>query len=100
MLLLPGTGGAPSNGLALGALAARLGYHVIGLMYPDDLAVVEACASDPAPNCMEAMRDEIIEGLDRSLHVAVDAVNSIDGRCSALLTYLTVTSRPKGGMRS
>jgi len=88
LVVLPGTGGAPGNLAEFPRVAVGQGYDVIGLMYPDDLAVVTACAGDPRADCMEAMRREIIEGIDSSPHVAVDPPNSIDGRLVALLRYL------------
>jgi hypothetical protein len=88
MLLLAGTGGTPSNGTLIGATAAEQGYHVIGLMYPDDIAVQSVCPTDPDPGCMAAMRQEIITGGNSSPYVAVDFENSIDGRLTALLQYL------------
>ena len=88
MLLLPGSNGAPQNAQIIGALAASLGYRSIGLMYPNDVAVVAACRTDPNADCMERMRAEIIEGGDTSPHVAVDRNNSIDGRLADLLRHL------------
>ena len=88
MLLLPGTGGRPANARLIGAIAAEQGYRVIGLMYPDNLAVVQACAGDPAADCMANMRAEIIQGTDQSPYVAVNRDNSIDGRLADLIAYL------------
>ena len=96
LLLLPGTNGAPANFRTIGRVAAEQGYRVVGLMYPDDLAVVTQCASDPAPSCMELMRREIVQGVDVSAHVAVDAPNSIDGRLVNLLDYLQRTFPNEG----
>jgi hypothetical protein len=88
MVLLPGTGGQPSNGTLIGATAAEQGYHVIGLMYPDDIAVQSVCPADPNPGCAGSMRQEVITGADLSQHVNVDFENSIDGRLASLLKYL------------
>lgn len=88
MLLLAGTQGTPANAQLIGALAAAQGYSVVALMYPDDLAVVAACESDPAPDCMALMREEIILGTSVSPHVAVDPPNSIAGRLRDLVRLL------------
>jgi hypothetical protein len=88
IVLLPGTNGAPANGREIGRVAAEQGYRVIGLMYPDDRAVVSECAGDPTPDCMELMRQEIVQGGDVSPHAMVDATNSIDGRLVDLLELL------------
>lgn len=96
LILLPGTYGRPEHGLLLGRLAAEQGYHAIGLMYPDDKAVVTVCALDPAPDCMAQVREEVIFGTDRSPHVVVDANNSIDGRLRDLLRLLSVRYANEG----
>jgi hypothetical protein len=88
VVFLPGTGGAPRNTRLFPIEAARLGYHAIGLMYPDDLAVLQACSAAAEPECMEDMRAEIVSGVDRSLHVQVDRRNSIEGRLLALVRLL------------
>src|SRR5262245_32376400 len=72
MLLLPGSNGQPRNFRLIGSLAASLGYRTIGLMYPDDHAVLQACRRDRDSRCMERVREEIIAGADKSSHVSVD----------------------------
>ena len=89
LVLLPGTGGEPRGFRLIGTVAASQGYQVIGLMYPDDLAVLGACTDERDTACMGAMRSEIVTGLDRSTSVDVDRDNSIDGRLTSLLGYLT-----------
>ena len=91
MLLLPGTNGRPANGRLIGAKAAEQGYRVIGLMYPDNLAVVSECNGDADTECMAKMRSEIIQGTDVSSHVVVDRDNSIDGRLADLIAHLAAT---------
>lgn len=88
MLLLPGTGGTPQGARLIGSVAASLGYRGIGLMYANDIAVMQVCGTDPDVGCMARMRAEIVEGGDQSPHVEVDAANSIDGRLADLLRYL------------
>jgi hypothetical protein len=88
LVLLPGTNGEPSDFRSIGAVAAEQGYQAIGLMYPDDLAVLQACTDEQDAACMGDMRTEIIEGVDRSPYVTVDPANSIDGRLASLLQYL------------
>jgi hypothetical protein len=72
----------------IGRIAAEQGYRVIGLMYADNIAVVDACSNDPSPLCMERVRAEIIQGSNESAHVVVDRDNSIDGRLADALRYL------------
>ncbi len=95
-VMLPGTGGPPrAYRLILRSGAAR-GYHAIGLSYPNDLAVGDACPPSPDPDCAGNMRREIILGEDRSPLVAVDAPGSIVGRLTALLAYLVRTAPGEG----
>lgn len=96
LLLLSGTGGRPANAQRIGRVAAEQGYLVVGLEYPNALAVVEACAADADTNCMARMRDEIIRGEDSSAHVVVDPANSISGRLRDLLQLLA-TRHPADG---
>jgi hypothetical protein len=88
MLLLAGSNGRPANFRLIGSVAAQQGYRAIGLMYPDELAVLAGCARDSDDECMAKMRTEIIEGVDRSRHMQVDRANGIDGRLADLLRFL------------
>lgn len=67
--------------------AARLGYHVIGLVYPTNVGP-GGCFGGPDPDCFGNVRLEIIDGVDRSSLVAVNRANSIDNRLTKLLRYL------------
>lgn len=67
--------------------AARLGYHVIGLMYPTNVGVGR-CLGGGDQECFENVRMEIIDGVDRSGLVDVNRANSIDNRLAKLLMYL------------
>jgi hypothetical protein len=96
LVLLPGTDGLPADATMIGAIAARQGYYVVGLMYPDDVAVVAVCIDPRDTSCMSDVRTEIIEGTDRSPYVAIDYTNSIDGRLASLLRYLNRTYPTEG----
>ena len=91
LVMLPGTNGVPANARRIGSVAAEQGYRAIGLMYADDLAVLDACAVDPDPDCMERMRAEISFGESLSPWVDVSFENSIAGRLLDLLRYLDRT---------
>jgi len=88
LVFLPGSNGKPRGYQLLEQEAARLGYHVIGLMYQNSVAVVDVCTGSPDPNCSGNMRLEIIDGVDRSSFVDVSPANSIDNRLTKLLLYL------------
>ena len=55
LVYLPGHEGVPANALLLQQQAARLGYHVIGLMYVDGFFLAGLCNGDVDPNsCFES----------------------------------------------
>ena len=87
-VFMPGAGGRPRGYQRVQQEAARLGYHVIGLMYQNDVAVVENCSGSPDPDCSGNMRLEMIDGVDRSPLLDVNQANSIDNRLTKLLLYL------------
>ncbi|HWC72716.1 MAG TPA: hypothetical protein VG454_02190 [Gemmatimonadales bacterium] len=67
--------------------AARLGYHVIGLTYPDAVSVLGVCRGQPS-SCYENLHWEILDGEDRSPFVQVNQANSIENRLAKLLQFL------------
>ena len=78
--------------------AARLGYHVIGLVYQNNVGP-GGCAGSPDPDCFEKVRLEIIDGVDRSQLVNVTGANSIDNRLTKLLLYLDAQFPAEGWSR-
>lgn len=103
LVFLPGTGGRPRGYQRLEQEAARLGYHVIGLMYQNsfqnNLGVIEACRSTPDPDCTGNTRLEVIDGVDHSSVVDVNQANSIDNRLTKLLLYLDAQYPDEGWSR-
>jgi hypothetical protein len=91
LVFMPGQGQRPALFQMLQREAARLGYHVVGLMYSNGVRIGAVCptASDPAA-CFEQARLEIIDGIDRGVVVNVSEANSIDNRLTKLLEYLAV----------
>lgn len=61
LLWLTGTGGTGHGAQGFANLAASLGYHVVSLMYPDDIPA-SACAADSNPRSFEDFRMAIIQG--------------------------------------
>jgi hypothetical protein len=77
--------------------AARLGYHVIGLMYQNSFGM--GCAGSADPDCLGNARLESIDGVDRSSVVDVSRANSIDNRLTKLLLYLDAQFPGEGWSR-
>ena len=89
LLFMPGANNQPASWQLLGQEAARLGYHVIGLMYQNDAVVVQLCTGVNVDRaCSEQLRLEVLDGTDHSPIVDVKPWNSIDNRLTKLLVHL------------
>lgn len=87
-VFLAGTGGSPKHYTAICSTAAALGYHAIGLEYPNVPTIGGICQNDADPDCFENCRLEIIDGTDRGTGVSVNLQNSILFRLFKVLKYL------------
>ena len=98
LVFLPGTGGTPYFYQELLQHAAGLGYHALGLMYPNERAVGTLCAIQDRrnPDCHRAVRLEIIDGTDRTTLVEIDRTNSIEHRLERALAYLHTGNASEG----
>jgi hypothetical protein len=95
LVFLTGTGGKPYRSRFL-ETAAQLGYHVISLMYPCDIAAQQACPNSDDPDAYMKFRLEIIQGKDLSDAVNVSRTDSIENRLEKLIKYLAVHQPGKG----
>ena len=99
-VFLPGTGALPSYYTQLMQTAAEAGLHVIDLRYPNDESVnIDICPRDTDENCHQLVRQETLQGVDVSPHVAVDSQNSIEARLQSALTYLAAQFPAEGWER-
>ncbi|MDG2343180.1 MAG: T9SS type A sorting domain-containing protein [Flavobacteriales bacterium] len=89
-LFLPGTFAVPFNYRKILKHAANLGYHSIGLTYPNNQAINSICATSVDTTCHSRARFEIFDGIDRHIDVNVDTNNSIERRTLKLLQYLHI----------
>jgi pimeloyl-ACP methyl ester carboxylesterase len=88
-VFLPGTNALPSYYTQLLKTAAEEGFHVIALRYPNDESInFDLCPKDGDDQCHQKVRQEIMQGVDVSPHVAVDRQNSIEARLASVLIYL------------
>jgi hypothetical protein len=96
-VFLPGTGGFPAQFPAFVQRGATRGYHSIGLAYNNGTSVNVTC-NGPITNadCAGAVREEDFSGRDTSALVSVSREDSIEGRLTALLKYLSF-HRPSDG---
>src|SRR5262249_30784868 len=86
LLHLAGSNGIPADTLTMLHEGARLGYHVVGLRYPNDFDIYALCGQDP--DCFGLLREEELDGGDHTPVVDVGMVNGIEHRLVALLAYL------------
>ena len=89
VIFFPGTGAEPRNYRVFPTVAANLGFHAIGLMYPNDETVNGRCGALSADlDCYGAIRGETLDGINRTDKAVVSLANSIENRCVKLLQYL------------
>lgn len=89
-LFFPGTGAVPYNYRKILKHAASLGYHSIGLTYPNADAINAICLTTTDTTCHSRARLEVFDGIDRHPDLNVDTNNCIKRRTVALLQYLAV----------
>jgi len=87
-VFLPGTTGTPYYYRLVLKKAAEMGYHAIGLMYPNGSDLYSAAASNPDLTAFGRGRKEIFEGTDEIFGVSVNPSNAIKNRLYKLLVYL------------
>lgn len=68
--------------------AASLGYHTIGLMYPNGTDIYTAAANSTDNTLFGKCRQEIFDGIEHTSGVSVDQNNCIQNRLLQLLLYL------------
>ena len=98
LLFLPGTGATRLLYREFPKNAARLGFHALGLMYPNDSAINVLCQqfAPSDPDAAGNARLEVIDGSDRVGFLAVDSINSIQNRLLKALQYLQATYPSQG----
>lgn len=98
LLFLPGTGATTNGQEEFGRTAASLGYHVVYLMYPNDVPAA-VCQDDEDENTFEKFRREIIAGGDLDPRVTVDRTNSIEHRFVQLIRWLAAKRIAEGWLQ-
>ncbi len=93
LVFLPGAGAKPANYQLFVQTAGDLGYHAVGLMYPNpaDAYNTGACASSTDADCFGKLRAETLTGIDQTPLIDVTPANSILNRLTKLLAYLAKT---------
>ncbi len=87
-IFLPGTGALPTQYRMILRVGAALGYHVIGLNYPNPSAVGVLCGDDTDPDCFWNVRREVITGVNTSALLSITPANGIVNRAQKLVAWL------------
>ncbi len=90
-VFLPGTTGSPSYYKLIVKKAAALGYHAIGLTYPNNSDLYTSAATNSDLGEFGRCRQEIFDGTDQTAGVNVNTDNCIKNRLLRLLSYLQLT---------
>jgi len=88
LVFLPGTSGTPGDHQKFLKVAALAGYHVLGLQYPNAVALGDKCGNDLAAYGLA--RQEICTGTDSSpiTEISVSSADSIQTRLLKAIQYL------------
>ena len=93
-MFLPGTTGSPALYTLILKKAAALGYHSVGLMYPNNSDLYIAAANNADNTAFGKGRKEIFEGTDQIAGVNVNADNCIKTRLIKLLLQYMQAQHP------
>lgn len=100
LVFMPGATNRPMDYQLISQEAARLGYHVIGLMYQNNVGVDFLCKGSLVPECSGDTRLEILDGVAHPFSlVDVSVANSIDNRLTKLLVHLAAQYPDEGWSR-
>jgi hypothetical protein len=90
VVYLVGLNNKPERGRDMGRELAKMGFHVVVPMYPNDYDIRTICApsKDPDDDCHGKIRLEAFEGVDHSPHLEVQPANSAEVRVARLLAHL------------
>lgn len=88
LVFLPGSRGVPQRAQTFLGLAADLGFHVIGLRYPNSWSLSELCNFSSDPDCFETVRSEILYGVDQASLVEIPGPDSIEARLVSAIALL------------
>lgn len=94
-VFLPGSGAAPRSYRRIVVEAAAVGWHALGLSYPNDLPVAVRCAL-AGSDCYADVRLEVLTGLDATPTLRVPRDESIEGRLVRLLQAMATLDPGRG----
>ncbi|MEI6409631.1 MAG: T9SS type A sorting domain-containing protein [Bacteroidota bacterium] len=86
-LFLPGSNSSPFAYDGIQKLAANEGYHALGISY-SNATISPLCSGSSDSLCFDKVRNEVIDGINRTNLVDVNVANSINNRVLKALQYL------------
>lgn len=87
VVFLGGTNATGKGSVEFNRRAAEMGFHVVSLAYPNDIAMSRFQRADD-PEAFEKARLNVITGADGYEELRVNKANAIENRLVALLRYL------------
>lgn len=90
LITIGGTGSNPIEFKNVHTWGKNLGFHVLGVDYPNGL-ISTVCQTSTELDCYDNYRKEIVEGIDVSPILNVNRKNSIIYRIKSLIRYLAKT---------
>jgi hypothetical protein len=87
-VFLPGTDGVPAGYTNVARTAANLGFHSVGLMYPNGVTMNSLCADSTNPDCYAEARLAVING-GTNAEISISATDCITNRLVKLIQYLS-----------
>jgi pimeloyl-ACP methyl ester carboxylesterase len=86
-IFLHGAGGTAGSGTDVVQTAAELGFHAIGITYYMDVLPAQICPGGDFA-CYQAVRREILEGVDYTPVITISHPNGVENRIVRLLNHL------------
>lgn len=88
VIFLPGSYRKPVDYKAFIRKSVTLGYHAIGIMYPNSQPVNNFCSATNDITCHRRARHEIVDGVDRHPNINVNFTNSIVNRITKMIKFM------------
>lgn len=88
VVIFPGTNGKPRNYIRFSDLAARNGFHVLTLAYPNSESARYFCQNGDDLSCYGRFRQEVLTGVDQLKEYSVVPEESIMARLEKALQAL------------
>lgn len=93
VVVLANKGDVPEDIMRFDSMAAKVGFHVIGLSYNNSPRAMDICANKEDPDCYEQFRKQIITGEITRPEISMDSNHHIVQRLKDMLLYLDTSAK-------